>query len=708
MQIGPEDLNKAKQDVDHIAELATSSNATATDRNGNTKLTWTGIQETYPEALTVTALAAGDTAEKVGASLATAGMRAGYVSDVIYKAIYTSTLETVSQGVALLKAMAYCRANDAELVVDSDVTLDISDGATTANSWGDYMQGCPRIRGAGGTITLTGGRFGLSVAGPIINVRDLRIINQGWQATDLTDPLLNAAIFGAGASDATYENITLDNVVSDMSGKYRAAAAVIDNGSTRVRATNVQASNAVMGALLVDNTLVVLTDVGGTNLSTSMQVTRAATLIVNNPTLTNNRVQASNWPAKNRPGNPRGFNGLDALLCEECGDVTVNGGRSTWASERGYYIQAKSAKVSGFVCVNSDAGKVVGWNRSNPLKIGICNDVHLLLTPEFEASDLRSTPSLVTTYFSDVLKLGGGSGVRAETPSLAVRALVTVGGFPYTAKSIDVDASCYGDGVQTIVYGVLMSETAAQLAAIDPAQTFVIAERVSGGGGVYRYTGGNQNGALISMRDAEASADAKNAVAIPSVRFSDVHVNLTTNSAGNRPNWVVDPRYIGTIYAANISTDGVYRNVGPNTAAVQAVLQFSGVSVVSASSIAAQLAALDTLTFGAGASIELVQQAAGGAVARTRILLRDSGMLKSQTFAIDIAGPGYWQLGAAANGVISYRSVGAYIGNVAGATLTDVVGTKNITMTAGASNFELRGDLAPTVKYAAQLTTTLP
>lgn len=37
------DLEHAKQDVDHIADLATSASPTATDRLGNTKKTWTGV-----------------------------------------------------------------------------------------------------------------------------------------------------------------------------------------------------------------------------------------------------------------------------------------------------------------------------------------------------------------------------------------------------------------------------------------------------------------------------------------------------------------------------------------------------------------------------------------------------------------------------------------------------------------------------------------
>lgn len=667
------------------------------------------VQEALDGRVKAVDLAASGGAGEVGAFLAEAGMRPGYASDLIYKAIYTSTLDTTDIGASMVLAMAYCRANDAELVVDADVTLDISDGATSSTSRGVYMQGCPRIRGAGGVITLTGGRFGLDVSGPTINVRDLQTIGQGWETTDLTDPPVQAAVFGSAETFANYENITHANIVTALSGQYRASRAVIDDGSERVQLTNVQASNAISAALLFDNDTVVTNDVGATNASTGLHFVRTKVLVANNTSLTNTRAQAAIWPGKNKPVSPVGFNGLDAILCEECEDVTINGYRAIWASERGAYIQAtKSLKVSGGIAINSDGNKLVGWDRNHPLKSAICNDSHVLLTPEFEAADLRSTISLVTTYFSDVLKLGGGSGIRTETNALAARALVTVGANPYTSKSIDIDASCYGDGVQTIVYGVLMSETAAQLAVIDPAQTFVIAERVTVGGGVYSFTGGNQNGALVSMRDTEASADAKAAVAITAARFSDVQLNLTTNAViNNRPNWIVDPRYIGSIYAVNVSSDGVFRNVGPNTAGVQATLKFVNVIVASASTIAAQLTALDGFTFGAGSSVELIQQPSSGAVARARMLMRADGLLKSQTITIDINGPGYWQLGAAAAGVINYRSVGAYIGNVSGATLTDVVGAKNITMTAGASNFELRGDLAPTVKYAAQLSVSL-
>ncbi|QRF55732.1 hypothetical protein [Variovorax paradoxus] len=48
------DLNNAKLDVDHIADLATSSDLEATDRFGNTKKTWAGIEEDLGAAYAVT------------------------------------------------------------------------------------------------------------------------------------------------------------------------------------------------------------------------------------------------------------------------------------------------------------------------------------------------------------------------------------------------------------------------------------------------------------------------------------------------------------------------------------------------------------------------------------------------------------------------------------------------------------------------------
>jgi hypothetical protein len=656
------------------------------------------------------ALGAADGAGAVGAFVASAGMKPGFLSDLIYKFIFTSTVNPT--GAAVVSAMAYCKANNSILINDSPVTIDISDAPTYTNAWGTYMAACPQIQGAGGSISLTGGRFGLDVTAEVINIRNLQISGQGWEATNLTDALINGAIYGSGATTANYENISLDNTVTDLTGKYRASRAVIDSGSERVQASHLQALNAVSAALFLDNDTVITNNVKGVNVGTGLHVARATTVIATNTTLLNVREQAANWPGKDKVVSPVGFNGLDAILCEECVNVTLRGYSSTWASERGAYLQGTaSVFVEGGIAINSDGNKIVGWDRDNPLETGICSDVHVLLTSEFESADIRSTPSLVTTYFSDDMKIGGGSGARSESATVAVRALVTYGGFPYTGKSISVDASCYGDGVQTGAYGVLMSETAAQLAIIDPLQTFVIAERVEMLAGVLSFTGGNQSGALNSMRDAEASADAKAAAtgAVTVMRFSGTQLNLTTNAPANRPNWIVDPRYVLTIYAANVSTDGFYRTVGPNLAAVQAKLQFSGITIASASTITAQLAALDTVTFAAGASFTLVQQPTSGATAHASMLMRADGFLKSQLIDVNISGPGYWQLGAAAVGVINYRSAAAYIANLNGAAApVVVVGTINITMTAGAANLELRGDLAPAVKYSAQLSISLP
>ncbi|WP_219209224.1 M14 family metallopeptidase [Variovorax boronicumulans] len=52
--INPQDLNNAKLDVDHMAALATSGAPTAVDRFGQTKKTWTGIEQDLSAAAAIT------------------------------------------------------------------------------------------------------------------------------------------------------------------------------------------------------------------------------------------------------------------------------------------------------------------------------------------------------------------------------------------------------------------------------------------------------------------------------------------------------------------------------------------------------------------------------------------------------------------------------------------------------------------------------
>lgn len=78
------DLNNAKLDVDHMAALATSNALTATDRLGNTKKTWSGIEQDLGAAYAVTTTGANRIASEEARDIALAASDAAVATGRLY------------------------------------------------------------------------------------------------------------------------------------------------------------------------------------------------------------------------------------------------------------------------------------------------------------------------------------------------------------------------------------------------------------------------------------------------------------------------------------------------------------------------------------------------------------------------------------------------------------------------------------------------
>lgn len=105
------DLSNAKLDVDHIAEIATSSALTATDRAGNVKRTIAGALSEYPNAMANAAQAAAS-ATASGQSAIAAATSAALASTSASTAL-TAVAEGIEVGVSAVTAMANNAATQA-------------------------------------------------------------------------------------------------------------------------------------------------------------------------------------------------------------------------------------------------------------------------------------------------------------------------------------------------------------------------------------------------------------------------------------------------------------------------------------------------------------------------------------------------------------------------------------------------------------------
>jgi len=72
---------------------------------------------------------------------------------------------------------------------------------------------------------------------------------------------------------------------------------------------------------------------------------------------------------------------------------------------------------------------------------------------------------------------------------------------------------------------------------------------------------------------------------------------------------------------------------------------------------------------------------------------------------INVEGNGYWQHSKAISATVEMTANGDhYIGKCIAGVKTDQVGTPPVTLNTTGSNLDIRGDLAPAVKYKARIT----
>lgn len=118
------DLNNAKLDVDHIAALATSTEATATDRLGNTKFTIAGAIAEFPNASANASAAAASAAAALSSEIAAAAagaaalIQAGvYATEALGRAAVADGAAFKVQGDGDVAAYEYRRTDSANSVL---------------------------------------------------------------------------------------------------------------------------------------------------------------------------------------------------------------------------------------------------------------------------------------------------------------------------------------------------------------------------------------------------------------------------------------------------------------------------------------------------------------------------------------------------------------------------------------------------------------
>lgn len=384
---------------------------------------------------------------------------------------------------------------------------------------------------------------------------------------------------------------------------------------------------------------------------------------------------------------------------------------ATWPIERAVYIQSRDIQCTSSKVLNGDGFKLVGSNRSNLADNVFAADLHVTLGPDFTRGAGRGGIGAVITYFSNNVYVNGCTAAAHAPTELSVLGVVLFGTFPQTIDTLVIRNS-HGLNAQSIAYGGLMSQTAAQLAEIDPAQTFITARNVSIEDCSLVKCRVRMFGSVLHMRDNDASADAKATYAVQA--FSARRNTVILDSSGGVDDWLFDFRYLDGATTENNNVNLPFFNSFPPAVKGTAGTTYrnilmrepnlklrTGTSVLFAAFANMTVLRGTVLTFTGNTTAD----GSDNLLATVENYVYVNGLLSGGSKKITLEGTGYYIHNAAIDcGVEMNASGNFYLGRCIGGVRTDQVGTPPINVTPSASRLEIRGDQSPTVRYTAKLT----
>ena len=607
--------------------------------------------------------------------------------------------------VAMISAMAHCRNNNKVLAIEGNVVFNaasIPGGASTVDA-------CS-MTGAGGAVLTINGFASLSLNG-ISNtlVEDLKIVTNNRQRSEGDNPGSYVTLFvtasGTKAS-AVYRNLDFVNNVTSLTGEYRADPLIRETGCQQAVFQNIKASNATVVLTVASSNNVTVDGVVSFNAQTNVYLVSPTNYRVTGCALVNTQQQADYWVGRTF-STPKQINGMDNLLVEQGNNGVVAGLLTTWAIERAAYIQSSNVTVSSCLATNCDGYKVVGNSYASRIKNVYLSECHLDIDDAWTATRGRSSLALYTGYWVSNVHVNSCSLVNTRdtlTNPIGLVGLDSQGGATIDGVYIK---NCTAINVAQFVRANMCDLTSAQLTALSPAGSFLVARNVVIESCYYKSAQFRAAGSMYVHRDTDASADAKATYATSNLTVRNNTILLGT-AAADRDDWIFDMRYLDGCRCIDNNPDTFFANNGLFGATVtqphqniymrEANLRHN----LNAGNLVTALSRFNLLK---DSTLSFVGASAQGLAVTVSSLNVADGAPSAGLVAIDACGTGYLSIATSSNWAVQMIASGLhYFGRVMSGVKTDQVGTPPVTISAASSNIEIRGDLTPSTFYSAKLT----
>lgn len=609
---------------------------------------------------------------------------------------------------AMLSAWNYCRANNKTLLISGSIRIVASTvpSGDFHNTFYVYASSMLAINEA---ELLVDGKIGFDLTGVDRTlIQGFKVTTTGREMTENEQNNSSPTLFYTGSgskTSAVYRDLIVYNNVTDLTGAYRAGAAIRDYGCDSLIFDNIVAHNTILTVGGFSSTNVSVRNVYGYNIETNVYLNSCQDIQITNAHHINDVTQRDYWVG--RTGSPaRLLNGMDNVLIEDGSNCTVIGLHTVFAHERACYIQASQVHISDCFTLNCDAYKLVGGSYTDQVKDLYVNNCHSVLDADWSATRGRVNNWLVTTYWASNLNVQNCSIRNDVYGRNCIQAVLSIGRQDGSTVENVYIRNVTGINAVRFVYAFLTELTTAQLAALTPPGSFVSIRNVVIEDCFIKEDDYRSVGSLFELREVGASADALLNYAAENIEMRNNTIELPATAA-NRDDWIFDVRWVNGAVSENNTVDLPFVNNGFFISAVTqpyANLRINEPYLKHSNNVGVLITGLGNLSVLAGSTIKFsytdgVQQENVEAAAPV------TGTFLGQRVVAEIFGKGYSSVATTRDFGLEMNAKGDfYFGKMIGGVKTDQVSTPPVALTVSGTGVDIRGDLQPTVDYYLKMT----
>jgi hypothetical protein len=585
--------------------------------------------------------------------------------------------------VALINAMAYAKTANKVLIISGTVSVSAATAAPYMS--GIYVPGCNMSGDGFPTIAINGVLgFDLNgIADVVVENINFNISNNFLtNATNYVDRVM-LTHGGTNASTLYISNLRFFfNTGGDLSGQKRGLTCIRATGfGVRATIRDIRTINAAQAVQLFNSAWVDIGNIQSLNFQTNLYLNNCSNVTVSKLKGVNTKAQSGTWVAKDAP-TPVDKNGMDLMLTEGGTNVVIFDCYCEWPVERSFYLQSSNLKLSDCLTVNGVGYKLVGVNKDIRVRDVYVDNCHVKLTAQFDASQI----SCVNLYWVDYVTVNGCSIISDQDTVLTAQTFANIG-FLGTTTNV-VIKNCYAKNL----YAGFVE---AYLLQNDLQSSYLVVDNLTISNCIVEKAQFRTYGSLFECNSGSATPTALTNYAARNVVIEDNSVVLKSNS-GTRDDFMYDFRFVSGLTAKNNRNNLSFINNGfPATTPSPAAGVYQNVFLdepnitVNTTKPVLLSGANNNFEVLAGSKVNFV----AGATSLSSTVIANGKLKDGVKEYVQYNAGTYWERGAALTGIIELTApTGAYVGQVTGATVTDILSTSPVTLTASGSEFIVRGD----------------